>query len=71
MIQLSADGRITKGAELRTTTNGKSVANVTLTCKRKRPDTNANVPTTFIQCDLSGKPDQVLAKYTQKNSIVS
>ncbi|HAP3299458.1 TPA: single-stranded DNA-binding protein, partial [Enterococcus faecalis] len=46
MIQLSAVGRLTKGAELRTTTNGKSVANVTLACKRKRPDTNGNVPTT-------------------------
>ena len=70
MIQLSAVGRLTKGAELRTTTNGKSVANVTLACKRKRPDTNGNVPTTFIQCVLWGKPAQVFAKYTQKGALV-
>lgn len=52
MINVHAVGRLTKGAELRTTNNGKSVANFTLACKRKRPDKDGKLPTTFVQCVL-------------------
>lgn len=70
MINIQAVGRLTKGAELRTTNNGKSVANFTLACKRKRPDREGNIPTTFVQCVLWGKPAQVLARYTQKGFLI-
>ncbi len=59
-------GRLTKGAELRTTNNGKGVANFTLACKRKGPDKDGKLPTTFVQCVLWGKPAQAFAKFTQK-----
>ncbi|EOH75550.1 TPA: single-stranded DNA-binding protein [Enterococcus faecium] len=70
MINVHAVGRLTKGAELRTTNNGKSVANFTLACKRKRPDKDGKLPTTFVQCVLWGKPAQAFAKFTQKGALI-
>lgn len=70
MINVHAVGRLTKGADLRTTSTGKSVANFTLACKRKRPDKDGKVPTSFVQCVLWGKPAQAFAKFTQKGALV-
>lgn len=70
MINVHAVGRLTKGADLRTTNSGKTVVNFTLACKRKRPDKDGNVPTTFVQCVLWGKPAQAFAKHTQKGSLL-
>lgn len=66
MINIHAVGRLTKGEELRTTNNGKSVANFTLACKRKRPDKDGKLPTTFVQCVLWGKPAKPLPNLLKK-----
>lgn len=70
MIDVHAVGRLTKSAELRTTNSGRTVTNFTLACKRKRPDKEGNIQTTFVSCILWGKPAQVFVKYTQKGVLV-
>lgn len=71
MINVSAVGRLTKGADLRTTGSGKQVGNFSLACKRSRPDKDGNVPTTYMNCVIWGTPAMVLAKYAQKGSMIS
>lgn len=71
MIKTSAVGRLTKSSELRVTSTGKAVANFALACKRERLDKDGNAQTTFIQCVIWGKPAEVLAKYTQKGSLIA
>lgn len=71
MINVTAVGRLTKGADLRTTGSGSQVTNFTLACKRNRPDKDGNNRATFINCVLFGKPAMVLAKYAQKGTLIS
>ncbi|MBI0605189.1 single-stranded DNA-binding protein, partial [Enterococcus faecalis] len=37
----------------------------------ERLDKDGNAQTTFIQCVIWGKPAEVLAKYTQKGSLIA
>lgn len=58
-------GRLTKKAELKSTTNGKSVCNFTLAVQRDKDNTD------FIPCVMWGKTAEILAQYTDRGSLIA
>lgn len=64
-------GRLTKDAELRTTTSGKSVANFSLAVNRNFTNANGEREADFINCITFNKTGENLVKYTHKGSQIA
>lgn len=64
-------GRLTKDAELRTTTNGKSVASFSLAVNRNFTNAEGQREADFINCIAFNKTGENLAKYTHKGSQIA
>ncbi|ETU00483.1 single-stranded DNA-binding protein [Enterococcus faecalis] len=74
MMNITLTGRLAKEAAIRTipTQQGElKVVKTTLAVKRSRYNkTKEELETTFINIEAWGKPAEVLAKYTQKGSLI-
>lgn len=66
MNNVTIIGRITKGLEVRTTNNQKSVCEFTLAVNRKGSE-----GTDFITCVVWNKPAENLVKYQGKGSLIA
>jgi single-strand DNA-binding protein len=63
-------GRLTKDPELRYTTDGTAVANVTLAVSRNFRNSAGEIDTDFVNCTLWRKTAENTANYCRKGSIV-
>lgn len=63
-------GRLTKDVELKQTNSGTSVASFSLAVERNRKDQNGNKETDFFDCVAWRGQADVIAKYTQKGSML-
>ena len=59
-------GRVTKPIELKTTTNGKSVASFTLAVNRDYKNADGNYDADFINCVAYGQQAETISKYVHK-----
>lgn len=70
MNRVALIGRITKEIDLKSTTSGKSVTNVTLAVPRNETDRDGNKVTDFIRVTAWGKTAELLEKYVRKGDQV-
>jgi single-strand DNA-binding protein len=68
--QVTIVGRLTKDPDLRYTTDGKPVLNVTLALNRRFKNQNGQFDADFILCTLWGKAAENTAKFCQKGSVL-
>ena len=59
-------GRMTKDVELKTTTQGKSVASFTLAVNRDYKNADGNYDADFINCVAFGQQAETISKYVRK-----
>ena len=59
-------GRLTKDVELKSTTNGKSVASFTLAVNRDYKNAEGNYDADFINCVAYGQQAETISKYVHK-----
>lgn len=59
-------GRVTKEIELKTTTNGKSVASFTLAVNKDYKNADGNYDADFINCVAFGQQAETISKYVHK-----
>lgn len=63
-------GRLTKDAELRTTTSGKQRASFTIAVSRNYTNQNGEKETDYINCIAFDKKAEIIAKYTHKGTQI-
>lgn len=68
--QVTLVGRLTKNPELKYTTEGIPVTNVTLAVQRNFRNQNGEIDTDFVHCTLWKKIAENTAQYCQKGSVV-
>jgi single-strand DNA-binding protein len=68
--QVTLVGRLTKDPELKETTEGTPVAQVTLAVSRHFRNHNGEIEADFIQCTLWRKAAENTAQYCRKGSVV-
>ena len=59
-------GRVVKPIELKTTTNGKSVASFTLAVNKDYKNADGNYDANFINCVAYGQQAETISKYVRK-----
>lgn len=64
-------GRITKNIELKSTPNGKEVADFSIAVKRNYKNQNGEYEADFINCISFGKTAELLSKYTKKGDQIA
>lgn len=64
-------GRITKNIELKSTPNGKEVADFSITVKRTYKNAKGEYEADFINCISFGKTAELLGKYTKKGDQIA
>lgn len=64
-------GRITKNIELKSTPNGKEVADFSIAVKRNYKNQNGEYEADFINCISFGKTAELLGKYTKKGDQIA
>lgn len=64
------EGRLTRDPELKTTTEGTPVTQVTLAVSRHFRNQNGEIEADFIQCTLWRKAAENTAQYCRKGSVV-
>lgn len=70
MNTVAMTGRLTKAAELRTTTNGKTVTSFTLAVPDSRKDDNGEYITYFLDCSAWSKTAEAIVRNTHKGDMV-
>ncbi|MBM7585298.1 single-strand DNA-binding protein [Bacillus pakistanensis] len=68
--QVTIVGRLTRDPDLRHTTDGKPVLNVTLALNRRFKNQNGQFDADFILCTLWSKAAENTAKFCQKGSVL-
>lgn len=68
--QVTLVGRLTKHPDLKITTEGTPVANVTLAVNRHYRNHNGEIDTDFVQCTLWRKAAENTAAYCRKGSVI-
>lgn len=68
--QVTLVGRLTKDPELKTTTEGTPVVQVTLAVSRNFRNHNGEIETDFVSCTLWRKAAENTAQYCRKGSVV-
>jgi single-strand DNA-binding protein len=68
--QVTLVGRLTRDPELKLTTEGTPVVNVTLAVNRHYRNHNGEVDADFVQCTLWRKTAENTAQYCRKGSVV-
>lgn len=68
--QVTLVGRLTKEPELKVTTEGRSVVNVTLAVNRNFRNQKGEIDADFVQCTLWGKTAENTALYCTKGSLI-
>lgn len=68
--QVTLVGRLTKDPELKATTEGTHVTQVTLAVNRSFRNHNGEIDADFIQCTLWRKAAENTAQYCRKGSVV-
>ena len=63
-------GRLTRDPDLRSTSNGRSVASFTLAVNRAFTNAQGEREADFINCVIWGKSAEVLSQYTHKGSLI-
>ena len=71
MNQVNLVGRLTRDAEVKTTTSDKKVATFTLAVDRKFKNAQGQREADFIPIVVWDKPAEIIEKYTSKGSQVS
>ncbi|MDQ6595087.1 single-stranded DNA-binding protein [Bacillus salipaludis] len=68
--QVTLVGRLTKDPELKTTSDGTSVTQVTLAVSRNFRNQNGEIEADFVLCTLWRKAAENTAQYCRKGSVV-
>jgi single-strand DNA-binding protein len=68
--QVTLVGRLTRDPELKSTTDGTSVANITLAVNRHFRNHNGEIETDFVQCILWRRAAENTCNYCKKGTIV-
>ncbi len=68
--KIALGGRLTKDPEIRTTTSGIDVANITLAVSRKKTSSDANPLTDFIDVVAWRQQADLLRRYFHKGSSI-
>jgi single-strand DNA-binding protein len=68
--QVTLVGRLTRDPELKTTTDGTSVTNITLAVNRHFRNHNGEIETDFVQCIIWRKAAENTCQYCKKGTIV-
>lgn len=68
--QVTIVGRITRDPELKMTTEGTPVANITLAVNRHYKNHNGEIETDFVQCTLWRKAAENTAQYCRKGAVI-
>lgn len=68
--QVTLVGRLTRNPELKFTSEGIPVTNITLAVQRNFRNQNGEIDTDFVQCTLWKKIAENTAQYCQKGSVV-
>lgn len=68
--QVTIQGRMTKDAEIRTSTNGKSFTIFSVAVQRNYKGSNGKYDADFIDCIASEKVAEHIAKYFKKGSEI-
>lgn len=68
--QVTLVGRLTKDPELRKTTEGTSVAQITLAVSRHFRNANGDIEADFVQCALWRKAAENTCQYCRKGSVL-
>lgn len=68
--QVTLVGRLTKDPELRVTTDGNSVVNVTLAVNRNFRNQKGEIEADFVQCTLWRKMAENLSLYCKKGALI-
>lgn len=71
MNQVNLVGRLTRDAEVKTTTTDKKVATFTLAVDRKFKNAQGQREADFVPIVVWDKPAEIIEKYTSKGSQVS
>ncbi|MDQ0154271.1 single-stranded DNA-binding protein [Robertmurraya andreesenii] len=68
--QVTLVGRLTKDPELKVTTEGSSVVNVTLAVNRNFRNQKGEIETDFVQCTIWRKNAENLSLYCKKGALI-
>ncbi|WP_077215019.1 single-stranded DNA-binding protein [Bacillus dakarensis] len=68
--QVTLVGRLTKDPELRVTTDGNAVTNVTLAVSRNFRNHQGEIEADFVQCTLWRKMAENTSRYCKKGSLI-
>lgn len=68
--QVTIVGRMTRDPELKMTTEGTPVANITLAVNRHYKNHNGEIETDFVQCTLWRKAAENTAQYCRKGAVI-
>jgi single-strand DNA-binding protein len=68
--QVTLVGRLARDPELKTTTEGTSVAHITLAVNRHYRNHNGEIDADFVQCTLWRKAAENTNQYCRKGSVV-
>lgn len=70
MNKIFIKGRLTKDVELKTTTNGTTVANISVAVNREFKNANGEYETDFFNCTAFSKTAEFLEKYFSKGQEI-
>ncbi|MCM3664696.1 single-stranded DNA-binding protein [Mesobacillus subterraneus] len=68
--QVTLVGRLVKDPELKWTTDGKGVSNVTLAVNRHYKNANGEIEADFVHCTLWGKTAENTSQFCRKGSVI-
>lgn len=68
--QVTLVGRLTKTPELKRTSEGTPVTNVTVAVNRQYRNQNGEIEADFVQCTLWKKTAENTARYCRKGSLI-
>ncbi|MDQ0200808.1 single-stranded DNA-binding protein [Neobacillus ginsengisoli] len=68
--QVTLVGRLTRDPDIKKTSEGTAVANVTLAVNRHFRNHNGEIDTDFVQCTLWRKAAENTVQYCRKGSVV-
>ncbi len=68
--QVTLVGRLTKSPELKRTSEGTPVTNVTVAVNRQYRNQNGEIEADFVQCTLWKKTAENTARYCRKGSLI-
>lgn len=70
MNKIIINGRLTKDPELKTTTSGTSVSNISVAVRRNYKNAEGNYDSDFINCTAFGASAELLNKYFKKGQEI-